>query len=133
MPSERWPDDDFDDLHDDPDWDSPEQDVEDDFQSCPECGADIYADSEQCPICHNYITWSHSGWSGRSKSSRAWGTWAAIAALVAILAPTLLGFAAVAAGLTGAVNGTSAWSVASSWPPRGADRRTKPIARLVGF
>ncbi len=35
---------------------------------CPNCGADVYEDAEQCPVCGYYITsfnhrpWSSHGW-----------------------------------------------------------------------
>ncbi len=35
--------------------------------SCPGCGADVYEDAEQCPVCGDYIVhetriWSGKGW-----------------------------------------------------------------------
>ena len=32
---------------------------------CPECGADVFEDAVQCPVCGNYITHSTSVWQGR--------------------------------------------------------------------
>jgi hypothetical protein len=32
---------------------------------CPECGADVYEDTPQCPACGNYITHETNVWSGR--------------------------------------------------------------------
>lgn len=50
-------DDDFDDLPDD---------VPAETLPCPECGADIYEESEQCPVCGAYVTFDRSVWSNRS-------------------------------------------------------------------
>lgn len=30
---------------------------------CPECGADVYEDAEQCPYCGAYITFGTNVWS----------------------------------------------------------------------
>lgn len=36
-------------------------------QPCPACGADVYEDAEQCPVCGEYITWRTGDiWAGRS-------------------------------------------------------------------
>jgi hypothetical protein len=32
---------------------------------CPSCGADVYEDSEQCPVCGDYIVHSASMWDGK--------------------------------------------------------------------
>jgi len=32
---------------------------------CPECGADVYEDAEQCPTCGQYIVHSTSPWRGK--------------------------------------------------------------------
>jgi hypothetical protein len=42
------------------DWELPDEsefDDDDDSQThpCPECGADVYEDAEQCPVCGNYL------------------------------------------------------------------------------
>jgi hypothetical protein len=45
-----------------------EDDLDDDdvYVPCPNCGAEIFDDSEQCPNCGHYITHSTSPWAGRS-------------------------------------------------------------------
>lgn len=38
------------------------------LEPCPNCGKDIYEDSEQCPFCGEYVTFDHgyaAVWSGR--------------------------------------------------------------------
>lgn len=51
---------------DDFEYDAQAEDDSPDLRPCPECGAEIYEDSEQCPICGNYITFGSLGpWSGR--------------------------------------------------------------------
>lgn len=32
---------------------------------CPSCGEPIYEDSEHCPYCGEYVTFSTSAWEGR--------------------------------------------------------------------
>lgn len=61
----NWSDDE---LSDDeyPDDDAYEEDDESLTVRCPECGADVYEDAEQCPECGNYITASTNPWQGRS-------------------------------------------------------------------
>jgi hypothetical protein len=48
---------DSDDGHED--WELPDESDFDDDQSetlpCPDCGADVYEDAEQCPVCGNYL------------------------------------------------------------------------------
>jgi len=53
-------DEDDDDLHDpDPsdmdDEDDADGDAEVDTHPCPHCGADVYEESQQCPVCGQYI------------------------------------------------------------------------------
>lgn len=57
-----------------PDWDDsefdedePDQDDENNTDTCPHCGREIYDDCERCPHCENYLTNS----AGRS-SRRPW-------------------------------------------------------------
>jgi hypothetical protein len=59
----------FDPLPDDEDEEfSDEYDDETDAElvPCPECGASIYEESQQCPVCGSYITFGTSPFSGRS-------------------------------------------------------------------
>ncbi len=52
------------------DWEYPDEDDHDDLSEtcpCPNCGADVYEDAEQCPVCGQYITpGGRNLWSGRS-------------------------------------------------------------------
>ena len=48
MNTNEWEEDDgYDDIPDD---------SEAEYLPCPECGKDIYEDSEQCPYCGSYVT-----------------------------------------------------------------------------
>jgi hypothetical protein len=54
-------------LYDDPDDvddDYPDEATEETTDVCPNCGAEIYDDTERCPVCEQYITQSTSqpGW-----------------------------------------------------------------------
>jgi hypothetical protein len=49
-----WTQDADDDLDDWEDSDEPDDDGSETV-SCPECGADVYEDAEQCPVCGNYL------------------------------------------------------------------------------
>lgn len=67
---------------DEPYDDEPYDDLDDDSAEtlpCPHCGAEIYEDSEQCPVCGNYVTFRTSAWSGRS----VWWIVLAVAGVVA--------------------------------------------------
>ncbi len=54
--------DDYEDFDDDITDDHEEADL----VECPECRAEVYEDSVQCPICGSYITHSTSVWKGKS-------------------------------------------------------------------
>jgi hypothetical protein len=55
--------DDFDDDEgDDDDFDGDEGEL----LPCPECGADIYEESQQCPYCGSYVTFSTHPFTGRA-------------------------------------------------------------------
>ena len=56
---------------------------------CPECGAEVYEDAEQCVSCGEWITTFHSPWQGRA----AW--WVTLGILG--IAATILALAGVAA------------------------------------
>ena len=62
-------------LHDSNPWDS-DDDLSDDYDwlsdddaeliDCPQCGAEIYEDSQRCPVCGDWIVPdTGSVWSGR--------------------------------------------------------------------
>jgi hypothetical protein len=53
---------------------------------CPECGAEIYEDSERCPACGAYVTFDSRPWSGKPAW---WIVLGLVAALLAILAFTV--------------------------------------------
>lgn len=54
-------------LHD---WEYPEEDEGDEVSEtipCPNCGADVYEDAEQCPVCGEFILPGAGRlWAGRS-------------------------------------------------------------------
>ncbi len=56
-----------------------DDDNEQTTEPCPACGAEIYDDSPQCPVCGEYIL------SGAAASHR-WPIWMVIVAAVAIFA-----------------------------------------------
>ncbi len=58
-------DDPGDELRDDEYPDEPVDDDETDTIPCPHCGADVYEDAVQCPICGDYITGSEGPMAGR--------------------------------------------------------------------
>ncbi|HEX8202018.1 MAG TPA: zinc-ribbon domain-containing protein [Isosphaeraceae bacterium] len=59
----RRDDPDLDDLDDD--WTLEDDSDSSDVVPCPECGAEVYEDAEQCPACGQYIILSTSPWRGR--------------------------------------------------------------------
>lgn len=70
---------------DEDDWDDPEPDDFDDdvleMLHCPECGEDIYEDSEQCPHCGMYVK---PGGSTSALSGKPW--WFVLLAILGIVA-----------------------------------------------
>ena len=56
-------------MRDQPDDDYCDADQHDDESSetlpCPNCGAEIYEDTERCPHCGEYVTPTGSLWAGR--------------------------------------------------------------------
>jgi hypothetical protein len=92
-----WSDDDLDERE------YPDEDVDDDYDSddcdgddpgepgltreCPRCGADIYEDAEQCPLCGTWLTAETSPWKGRAW----WWVALGIAGIVAIVVVLALG------------------------------------------
>lgn len=81
--------DDFEDDDSLSDWpDEPDADVDEPaYVPCPECGEEVFDDSEQCPYCGQYITFSTSPWMGRSPAWILLGILGVIAVIY-----TLLGF-----------------------------------------
>jgi hypothetical protein len=60
-----WSDDDLDEREF-PDEDYDDADDESPTRECPRCGADVYEDAEQCPLCSTWLTADTSPWSGRA-------------------------------------------------------------------
>jgi hypothetical protein len=60
MPDDTW-NDPYDHSDPEPSWDEDESDT----VACPACGAEIYEDSERCPVCGDYLTAQTSVWNGR--------------------------------------------------------------------
>lgn len=74
------------DEYDDYDSDVREEDDSNDVLPCPECGAEIYEDSQQCPVCGNYITFTGNGpFSGRPLWWIVLGLAGVVALIVALL------------------------------------------------
>jgi hypothetical protein len=67
MSNTQWFDDPADSLNDRelPDGDDFDGD-EGELLPCPECGADIYEESQQCPYCGSYVTFSTHPFTGRA-------------------------------------------------------------------
>jgi len=67
MTDSHWLDESSDPLGDD---EYPDDDAWDDesaeLMPCPECGADIYEETQRCPHCGSYITLTSSPLAGRS-------------------------------------------------------------------
>jgi hypothetical protein len=54
----RYDEEESDDLHDPDPPDMDDEDADDDAADthpCPHCGADVYEESQQCPVCGQYI------------------------------------------------------------------------------
>ncbi len=74
------------DWDDDPD-DWPEDDDSgSDTVVCPNCGADVYEDAEQCPRCGEWITDSTHPLAGRSR----WFVWAGLLGIAAVILTLIL-------------------------------------------
>lgn len=72
------------------DWEYPDEDPvgEDDetvLIDCPRCGAEIYEDAVQCPICGEYVTRGSQAWTGRPNWWIALGLLGIIAVIVTLL------------------------------------------------
>ncbi len=79
---------DRDDEYDDEPFDSDDEDDATDVIDCPACGAEIYAEAEQCPVCGEYVTATSSVWDGKP-------TWWVVLAMAGILA-TVVGLMSLA-------------------------------------
>ncbi len=78
-----------DDLRDEefPDEEEADDDTEDSYTTpCPECGADVYEDAEQCPVCGHYLTPDTRPLAGRSLGFVLLAAAGILAVLVALIA-----------------------------------------------
>jgi hypothetical protein len=55
--------------------------------ACTECGADIYEDAPQCPVCGAYVVRDTRAWSGRS----SWWILLVMLGIVALITALVLG------------------------------------------
>jgi hypothetical protein len=85
----EYPDEDVDDIDDDDDSGGDDYDGDDETltRECPRCGADVYEDAEQCPLCGTWLTTETSPWKGRAW----WWVALAVAGIVAIVVVLALG------------------------------------------
>lgn len=71
------------------DWDDDDlvdDEVDDDAVEtlpCPHCGAEIYEETERCPVCGEYVTFRTSVWSGRP-------VWWIVLGLIGLVAAVLM-------------------------------------------
>ncbi len=75
------------------DWDEPEDPIDDDGAdcvACPECGAQVYEDAEQCVACGEYIVSDSSTWGSQSPWMSKAITIVVILLVISLLAPALL-------------------------------------------
>lgn len=70
--------DDWDEFQDE-DWS--DDDGETFVAPCPNCGADVYEDAEQCPVCGDYIVHDTHAWSGKP----LWWILLGLAGVVAVI------------------------------------------------
>lgn len=58
---------DYDEFDDDTgmEWDDDSESDEAELMVCPSCGAKVYEDAPQCPVCGDYVTADTSAWSDR--------------------------------------------------------------------
>ena len=72
-------------------YDEPPDGTEDDAAetaACPNCGAEIYEEAVECPVCGSYVTFGTNVWSGRPAW---WIVLAVMGVVAAILMLTGLG------------------------------------------
>lgn len=72
---------------DDDSWDDDNSfdDGEADVIPCPNCGTDVYEESDMCPVCGEFIIPNHSPWQGRSPLFVAIGMLGIAAVILALL------------------------------------------------
>ena len=90
MSHDDW-NDEYDDDHDFDGDDFDGDDFDDDSIEtlpCPNCGAEVYEEAKQCPICGSYIIFNTSIWSGRP----IWWIILAVLGCAAIIWVLVMGF-----------------------------------------
>ena len=65
MSDSNWPDDWSEPPEDDDLFDPPDDESDVELLPCPQCGADVYEEAQQCPSCGTYITHGTNLWQGR--------------------------------------------------------------------
>lgn len=65
---------------DEPDWDDDDPAAE--TVPCPACGADIYEEAEQCPVCEEYVVHNQSVLAGKP----GWYLLMAVLGVIAVIA-----------------------------------------------
>lgn len=78
----------YDDEFDEDDLDEGYDDDSIELVSCPECGAEIYEEAEQCPVCGAYVTF-------RSAPLANWPPvllWLALVGCIAVTLVLIFGF-----------------------------------------
>lgn len=90
MTDSRFPDDWSDDFdeRESPDADEFLDDTPAETIPCPQCGHDVYEESERCPACGSYIVHDTSIWSGRP----AWWIVLGLLGIAAVVLALSLGF-----------------------------------------
>lgn len=53
--------------------------------TCPECGADVYEDAEQCPACGHWITHSETPTANAMQGKPTWYVLLGILGIVAVI------------------------------------------------
>jgi RNA polymerase subunit RPABC4/transcription elongation factor Spt4 len=73
------------DSDDNSDWELPDHGDDEEDESltvaCPACGADVYEDAEQCPVCGEYVTHSTRAWDGKP----LWWIILGVAGIIAVI------------------------------------------------
>ncbi len=75
----------WDELDERDDMDEPADDEFTDTVVCRHCGADVYEDADQCPVCGTYLLADTSPWSHKSVAWIALGLLGILATILALL------------------------------------------------
>ena len=57
----------------------------DDVESCPECGGEVYVDSERCPDCGHWLTSGEGSHIREDAEGAPWQAWVIVIAVVALI------------------------------------------------